>query len=37
MLFSLETHITCDFPGEGSPLPLDPHMRISGGMFVCLI
>ena len=31
--------ITCAFPGEGcgSPPPpiLDPHMRISGGMFVC--
>ena len=31
MLISIETHITCDFPGEGSAL------RISGGMFVCLI
>ena len=29
MLISIETHITCDFPGWGSdPLspPLDPHM-----------
>ena len=36
MLISIETYITCDFPGGGGgvdPLPLDPHMRISGGMF----
>ena len=32
MLISIETHITCDFPGEGgggvwTPIPhLDPHM-----------
>ena len=29
MLISIETHITCDFPGGGSgpPVPLlDPHM-----------
>ena len=30
MLISIETHITCDFPGEGGsgpPIPpLDPHM-----------
>ena len=31
MLISIETHITCDFPGggggSGSPIPtLDPHM-----------
>ena len=36
MLISIESHITCAFPGEGSiPHPLDTHMRISGGMFVC--
>ena len=30
-LFSIETHITCDFPGGGSgppvPPPLDPHLN----------
>ena len=32
-LFSIETHITCDFPGGGGgpdplpPPPLDPHLR----------
>ena len=28
MLISIETHITCDFPGgSGPPIsPLDPHM-----------
>ena len=30
VLISIETHITCDFPGEGVPKPysppLDPHM-----------
>ena len=28
MLISIETHITCDFPGgSGAPIPpLDPHM-----------
>ena len=30
MLFSIETHITCDFPGESGPPipPLDPHMIV---------
>ena len=31
MLISIETHITCDFPGGGvrTPiLPLDPHMQL---------
>ena len=30
LLISIETHITCDFPGgSGSPIPpLDPHMDI---------
>ena len=30
ILISIETHITCDFPGGGGPdpyPPLDPHMR----------
>ena len=30
MLISIETHITCDFPGGGSrpPIPpLDPHLN----------
>ena len=36
VLFSIETHITCDFPGGGGcpdPLspPLDPHMISSPG------
>ena len=36
MLISIETLITCAFPGEGCGLPpLGPHMRIPGGMFVC--
>ena len=28
-VISIETHITCDFPGGGGPHipPLDPHMR----------
>ena len=28
MLISIESHITCDFPGGSGPLspPLDPHM-----------
>ena len=30
VLISIETHITCDFPGGGGPdplsAPLDPHM-----------
>ena len=26
-LFPIETHITCDFPGGGPPVPpLDPHL-----------
>ena len=32
MLISIETHLTCDFPGGGpDPLtpPLDPHMKKS--------
>ena len=31
MLISIETHITCDFPGEsGTPIPpLDPHMTLN--------
>ena len=30
MLISIETHITCDFPGgSGPPIPpLDPHMQL---------
>ena len=24
MLISIETHLTCDFPGEGGPDPLSP-------------
>ena len=30
MLFSIETHITCDFPGGSRPpiTPLDPHMKL---------
>ena len=42
MLSSIETLITCAFPGEEcgpppppTPPPLCPHMRISGRMFVC--
>ena len=38
MLISIETLITCAFPGEGCgphPPPLGPQMRISVGMFVC--
>ena len=37
MLSSIETLITCAFPGEGCgpPPPLGPQTRISGGMFVC--
>ena len=34
MLISIETHITCDFPGEGSAPhipPLDPHMFSGNG------
>ena len=37
-MLSIETHITCDFPGQGSgpPIPpLDPHMG-SPGATVCL-
>ena len=38
MLISIETLITCAFPGERCgpppPPPLGPQMRISGGMFV---
>ena len=28
LLISIETHITCNFPGESGPpiTPLDPHM-----------
>ena len=26
MLISIETHITCDFPGGGRTTPLDPHI-----------
>ena len=38
MLISIETHITCDFPGgEGGPDPLSPpldlHMVLTGNMF----
>ena len=34
MLISIESHIACDFPGGvQTPTPLDPLMRISGGMF----
>ena len=38
MLISVDSHIACDFPGGGGggadpSCPLDPHMRISGGMF----
>ena len=39
MLISIETHISCDFPGgSGSPIPpLDPHLRRArmsdGGFF----
>ena len=32
MLISIETHITCDFPGGPDPYPhppLDPHMDIT--------
>ena len=38
MLISIETLITCAFPGKGfgpPPPPLGPQMRISGEMFVC--
>ena len=38
MLISIETHITCDFPGgggSGSPIPpLDPHMRFHNILFL---
>ena len=32
ILISIETHITCDFPGGfGPPIPpLDPHMKQEG-------
>ena len=26
MLISIETNITCDFPGGGPDTPLDPHI-----------
>ena len=36
MLISIETLITCAFPGEGCVTPpLGPQMRLSGGVFVC--
>ena len=36
MLISIETHITCDFPGGSGPLipPLDPHMRFHNLFFL---
>ena len=27
MLISIETHITCDFPGKGGPEPLSPPLN----------
>ena len=38
MLISIETHITCDFPGGGvrTPIfPLDPHMAMLGVIDIC--
>ena len=35
-VISIETHITCDFPGGGGPhtAPLDPHMRFHNLFFL---
>ena len=38
MLISIETHITCDFPGVGGRTPyppLDSHMAMLGVIDIC--